>query len=248
VDSSPTKTHLSKAFVLLFYYYLMNTRKLKKRNVPRLVNSRFRSTLRTRVVKPELKYLDNVLSVAPGSSGAIFGCNSIAEGNEFNQRVGRSILPVAVEYDIALLPPQNSGTTDCGIIEIIWDKQGNGAAPALTDLFDTSVVNAAFGFLNISKYRDRFVVLKTFPVGYYDCAAYATSGNAYPMPQQIGSFPCRWRGRVSLKRFKTSFLASGGTIPATGSIYLVAVGSNASTSTTLSFSIYGGVRFFFEDA
>ena len=104
----------------------------------------------------EKKVVDTAsASYACDTTGSVTLLNSMAQGSDFTNRIGRKYTNVAVQLEGFLGPQDNSiGTTKCRVM-LIYDSQPNGALPAIADVLTASTSNA---FMNLNN-RDRFKVL-----------------------------------------------------------------------------------------
>lgn len=148
----------------------------------------------TKGAKPELKYKDTEFQTSGtntqlfqglGAGGStdtryVRPCNLIAQGTDFNTRIGRKILIKSV-YTRMTIYPNTANTFDTNAtarIMLIWDLQPNGAAlpPNLTDIFQEFASGSTRmntnNMMNLN-YRERFVVLwdKIYTLGYIAAAA-----------------------------------------------------------------------------
>lgn len=122
-------------------------------------------------VGPELKYFDTntpQLGVAFGLATAAQSLNLVSLGTLPNQRIGRTINVRHIEVKINLLArwsiPANTVPELRAIsyrVDLILDKQCNGALPAGADIYDTSIVPVAATcrFPNLLN-SDRFTWMK----------------------------------------------------------------------------------------
>lgn len=104
---------------------------------------------------PEKKNLDVYTTFAPPLASAFSTpqcLNLVSVGTQPNQRVGRKIIIKSVFYRANLFP--NAPASQHRIV-IFYDKQANGAAPALTDIFQA---NSVVSPLHLAR-SDRFVIV-----------------------------------------------------------------------------------------
>lgn len=158
----------------------MGSRRFRKRSAPGTAYRRiFRSwtglsRLRRRGYrKPELKSIDGIAGSAPVvlfQNTFLDGVNAIllnaaSQGTAYNQRIGNSILIKSMLVRACIEVPDaevaSTSFSQCVRIMIIKDRQANGLAPAITDIFET--VNSTSGnvvtyAMNLT-YRQRFKVL-----------------------------------------------------------------------------------------
>lgn len=99
------------------------------------------------------------------STGTIIPLNLITAGSSFFNRVGRKIEMKSVEFEFqpGVLTLSIASPVDQGRILIVYDRQTNGAIPALADVIQdtdsagTNTSNALAG-LNLNN-RDRFLII-----------------------------------------------------------------------------------------
>jgi len=102
----------------------------------------------------EKKYTDISAGQNYGAGGAILLLNGVAQGTDANQRIGRKVKWVSIlaRFVIALGPTPTSFPVRT---MLVWDKQTNAAAPAITDI----LVAASVVSPNNMDNRARFAVL-----------------------------------------------------------------------------------------
>lgn len=103
----------------------------------------------------EYKFLDTSVTTDVVDTATITLLNGMARGDTASTREGRK-LKIKSCYIRSLITQHNSQNDD-DIVRtmIVYDKQSNGAAPAITDILTASTVEA---FNNLDN-RERFVVL-----------------------------------------------------------------------------------------
>lgn len=167
-----------------------------------------------------------VSSTQNGLNAAIF--NLLEEGASFYNRVGRRIKMKDVTIDASFGPTGTVGTQNVPEIIrvfVVYDKQSNGALPALSDILldynaGGTTSTTMLSHLNLNN-RDRFLILADErhvlpPVA-------TTTGPAYT----YGSVPStskdwRFTRHIKLRGLESHYKASAGTIGdlATGSLFL----------------------------
>jgi len=119
-----------------------------------------------RLGAPDKKYLDKVFAAATvPAAGGVTDCLllGLIAGNTDNSRVGNHLTmtnisihgEVYVESDAGFVVSDATAFDDVRII-VVYDKQSNGTAPAITDVLNTADINS---FRNMNQ-LDRFIVLK----------------------------------------------------------------------------------------
>lgn len=117
------------------------------------------------LVNVEFKNIESASSSNPTSSGYMTLLNGIAEGDDINQRNGRSIL-IKSAYVKHTMKCATSGDTAYIRCILFWDKQPSGTAPTGSDLLDTvGGFDLVRAFRNLSN-RKRFKIIsdKTYTV------------------------------------------------------------------------------------
>lgn len=107
----------------------------------------------------ELKFVDTspaltvLISSTAWSAGVLL--NGLVPGSGADQRIGRKVIMTSLLYRIGfILGATSTGGSPLRLL-IVYDKQANAAAPAITDILDTDHFLARQNLSN----RDRFVVL-----------------------------------------------------------------------------------------
>lgn len=115
--------------------------------------------------KPELKALDNPNGVlALNSTGAILLVNAVRTGSTFCNRIGRKMEMKSIRLVGFISPIRAQTLYDYVRILIVYDRQTNGALPAIGDILqstDQAAANgtSAFSGINLNN-RDRFVIIR----------------------------------------------------------------------------------------
>lgn len=110
----------------------------------------------------ERKYLDttfSAVSLIPAGSVAVL--NPIAEGTDFNQRVGRKVRSKYLQYDLGVVFVGGPTVPSDWTIHFILDRAPNGTAGTVAQILDTSIVPATYARKNIQLFQERFKILKT---------------------------------------------------------------------------------------
>jgi len=124
----------------------------------------------------ELKFLDSSMNDDPILASGAFTAgtllNGLITGSTASQRIGRkvTIKSLLVRYSWGLATTSTGGSPLR--ILIVYDKQANAVAPAITDILLTDTFHSANNLSN----RDRFVTISdiiTDPVSTGDCFAVA---------------------------------------------------------------------------
>lgn len=123
---------------------------------------------------PELKTIDsNATSANVTTGGTVVLINGVATGTDFTNRIGRKSLMKTLLLTYQALPSTatSSPAGDVHRIIVFYDKQTNGAAPAVTDVIAVADCLNPMQLTN----RDRFKVLldKRIPLEAFVMAAAA---------------------------------------------------------------------------
>lgn len=194
--------------------------------------------LRAYAMRPELKYVDQnarSLSVV-GVNGEVICLNSIGEGTEYNQRIGRLVHGRYIQMDIYATAPTDSSYQDSVTVALVYDRQPNNSTAAYNQVFDTSVIAIGQGFKQIALNSDRFRIVRTWTTGVLDHASSmdrARIRTFYKIPRAYNL---------------TRYIGSGSGVPQTGA-WLVVVASIANTASAVSSaSVQITCRYAFNDA
>lgn len=197
-----------------------------KRQARKAKPYRFKSVGDTgRSMGPEKKVIDTSISAyGCDTTGTVTLLNGVALGTDYTSRIGRKTRNASL-YIRGIITPYdaNSGPTLARII-VVYDKQTDGAAPAVGDILNA--VNS-LAQLNLDN-RDRFVVLvdKIYAVGEVSNVATQTFAGAPTV------HPVKIYRKIGMDTiFKNTGLASADI--STGGIYMVTVGSQPSATAAL---------------
>lgn len=113
----------------------------------------------------EMKALDLPVAVYPlNATGAVTPLNLIRTGTSFMNRIGRKIQMKSLRVNGRIDILRTVADEDYVRVLLIYDRQTNGTAPAITDILQTTDQAAAntttaFSGANLNN-RDRFVILR----------------------------------------------------------------------------------------
>ena len=114
---------------------------------------------------PELKVIDTDLSAITGfdTTGSVTLLNGIAQGTDYNTRIGRKFTMKTLYCRMSLQPGATAANIALARFIVVYDRQSNGAAPLITDVL-TAINDSS---LNNLTNRDRFVIItdKVYKVG-----------------------------------------------------------------------------------
>lgn len=107
--------------------------------------------------RDELKVIDLATTGTVVTTGTVTLLNSIAQGTDYTQRVGRKVYLKSLLFQLDLQP---TGTASIPIGDfirclVVYDCQTNAVAPAITDVLQNGAWNSPMNLSN----RDRFKVL-----------------------------------------------------------------------------------------
>jgi len=201
---------------------------------------------------PELKVKDNVptknsMVFNSSSTNGTLLCNGLAQGSEYNTRIGRKILMKSLLIRATIKNTAdlaNKTLTGNYRLLVVYDKQVNAVAPALTDIIETTS-DSTFAMtspLNLNN-RDRFIVLSD-KIGSLTVTTAATQGAAGDV---AAFFVCK-NIKIYKKLNHETIYNSGvaGTVGDinTGALYVFLVGDRASgTENIICQSIITRLRF-----
>lgn len=109
--------------------------------------------------------LTSLTSTLNATQSNVILISGVAEGTDYNQRVGRSVSHKYIQIRVIInQQPQSAAANtfgDAGFWSIVLDRQPNGALSSFTNIYDTSAGAAVPGlaFRNTALYQDRFIVL-----------------------------------------------------------------------------------------
>lgn len=174
--------------------------------------------------RKELKVIDTAsASYAADTTGLVTLINGVAQGTDFNTRIGRkfTMKSVLVRGDVRV------GATPASTawrVMVVLDRQANGVAPGITD-----IINAAnLAGVQTLSFRDRFVVLMD------------KQGWLEQTDMQIRPF--KWYHKCNLEVTNSGTGATVGSI-ATGALYLVTCGATGAGVTAAIVQVACRVRF-----
>ena len=193
-----------------------------------------------------------VKNVAINSTGNIDALNLIRTGSTYVTRQGRKVEMKSIRVVANIVPiAGRTATSDYGRIVLVYDRQPNGALPAVAEVLQTTDQAAnntttSFSGINLNN-RDRFIILRDEHV--YLTPNVITAGGQPSANQFIDPLSKTWRfdWYVKLKNLVTQYKADSapaviGDI-ATGSLLLLTLGFNAAGSEAYQLSYESRLRF-----
>lgn len=180
------------------------------------------------------KGADHIIDVSAtgqvmNSTGNVVLLNGASRGDDIADRTGRRTKNVYVGVRARGYVTATTGTAQEHRVLLVYDRQSNGAAPAVTDILLSASPNAFYNFNNT--YRFKILYDRKY-----------TLGSAVD-----GQGPSTWGIKVNRNiRLDTIFNnGNAGTIAdmQTGGLFLVYVGSNAAGVTAGTIDYYCRVKF-----
>lgn len=193
--------------------------------------------------REELKNLDTLLNGTAINSTATFTLlNGMVLGDTSITREGDEIHCTSIQFRNIYNMVATNLNADINVRHIVfWDRQANGAAPAITQLLDTSVITLAILAPYNRDFQERFKIVydKTFRV----FANLADPANA---ATEVVSSRVHKKAKKSLSR-TTKYIAgqNAGTVAdiASNSLFSCLVTDNGTANIT----VQGGFRLYFKD-
>lgn len=176
--------------------------------------------------------LDSTTKVAD-TTGTVTLLNGVATGDDFTDRDGRRITMTSLYIQGMVTAVDNVTGASLARLIVVYDKQANGAAPAITD-----VLKAADSYAQINlNNRSRFQIIadKRYALGpMSDTATQAFAGSPSVMPVKI----------YRKLNLETQYSGTGATIAsiATGSLYMLTIGNQGAGGGS-NFALSARVRF-----
>jgi len=119
--------------------------------------------------RDELKFVDAISLGTPAVAGTVTLLNGIAQGTDYNQRIGRKFMMKSIMYRFLVrIDPTAASVGNLCRLLIVYDAQTNGALPAVTDILQIGDVLSPMNLNN----RDRFKIIsdKWWNTGAYNVA------------------------------------------------------------------------------
>lgn len=179
--------------------------------------------------RAELKAVDTTISQVADTTGAVTLLNGIARGDDINQRVGRRVRLASLQASIVNYVTPTTGIDQTHRCLIVYDKQSNGVAPAITDVLVSASTVAMPNLDN----RQRFVIL-------YDKLMHL---NASAEPGSMVAFKISKRLPYGVQ-FNSGDAGTVADIQ-TGGLFFITIGSVAAGGTAGTFS--GRIRVRYTD-
>jgi len=115
---------------------------------------------------PELKYSETSGGVtSPNALGYVQCLNAaIAQGTDYNQRVGREVVGKYIELDLVFHPPTTAGNYDFATVSLVYDTEPNGGVASYGAIFDGVILSGLSScqwFKNMQASKGRFRIVRT---------------------------------------------------------------------------------------
>lgn len=184
---------------------------------------------------PELKDIDTDLAAATwNTTGSIILINGVAQGTDFTSRIGRKFQMKSLLLRFTIFSGSTAILPATARWLVVYDKQANAAAPAVTDILDAVTTTSNGNLTN----RDRFIIIydKIHVIGYVTAAS-ASSDN-----------PMHYIKKYRKMKMETTNGGTGATVGSiqTGALYFVSLGARAAGTTAVRMET-GSARIRFTD-
>lgn len=136
---------------------------------------------------PEKKYFDTAVTFQFDATGEVPASGQLAlipQGDTSTSRDGRQCVIESIQFRgyMNYVPGASATASDLAYLYIVWDKQANGAAAAVTDVFTTTAMYS--NMLNVEN-SQRFIILKKFVVPFRPGAGVTTAYNNTVQPLEF---------------------------------------------------------------
>lgn len=187
--------------------------------LPRSLATRVRSLLRNVEVK-ELPLNTGPSAGFFTAAGTVSALNLVAQGAGDNQRVGQHIKSDSIWISVNVELSDATATTSLPItfygmvrVMLVWDKQTNGALPAVTDILTNATATSDLNHIH----RDRFTII-------YDQVRSMANSSASAGSNMSTHFTCRKKISRDVE-----FQTTAGNIGAiaTGGLYMLCISTQS---------------------
>jgi len=184
----------------------------------------------------ELNFVETAIATSANSTGTVTLLNGIAGGTSASQRVGRRVQMKSLEFK-GRVEADSTTTVNLTRYAVVLDKQSNGAAPSVTDIYDAV---APQSLRNISN-KARFWVL-------WDSGLIPVVGNNTTAGQQTdkSQHGIEFYKRINIPVQYNSGVGGTVTDIQTNGLFFVAVGQQAAG--TADSTISGQFRIRYDDS
>jgi len=173
------------------------------------------------VTAAETHYFDATSVTAVSSGGQVLLLNAMAQGPDFDERIGNKIVMKSVEWRMRLSNIAAEGCYRTPVrLLFVYDRQANGAAltgAMVLDAFSTTS-------LKLVANRDRFLILRD------ELIDWNTFGAGIAGDSGVDEVQIQRKGFIPLKGLPTTYNAAAAAIGSvtTGSLYALIVGGTTS--------------------
>lgn len=181
------------------------------------------------MINVETKVFDVTGSTTVGTTAAVYNLSNIAEGSDYNNREGNSILCQGMELRYSLESNITAANTAFVRLIVVCDNDQRGADPALSDLLETTSAGLSVCSPMLHYVNKRFSVLYDHTTAMCTSAASAS---------HVFNIPLKWN-----KHVRYSYSTGADTSNWEGALYLFTIGTQ--NTTPPSFNFYN--RLFFTD-
>lgn len=118
------------------------------------------------VVNTEYKHFDKTTSLSPNTSGLVYHLTNIPQGDDDNQRNGRSIrtksLYIRGEFKMSNSTPITSYVSNYYRLLLVMDRENKGTLPTVSDILETTSWNSPLKMDNSRQWvvlKDKLITL-----------------------------------------------------------------------------------------
>jgi len=209
-----------------------NIRRSKKSNKKVKTNKQLTRDVKMLKKAPELKYVDTYTTSALVAAGITYSRAAIAQGDDYNQRIGESVTAAFFSYKLRVIKSTPSVNPSTIRFMVVWDRQANGGAPGSP--LDIATITDPLIAPHDYRLKDRYKILQ-------DRTIILNPQSGTTGQSQIYS------GNFNLHGTQIKYLDSGGTIASLTSRNLFMI-SFASVTAVTDCTIGLGSRFWYSDS
>lgn len=180
--------------------------------------------------KPEFNYLDTSSGVVPAIGGTVIALNTIAQGTNYNQRIGQSILGKYISCLLWIVPPTGATVSDIVKVCLVYDKCPNGTTAGYADIFDAGGSGPAMQQKQMAKYADRFTIVQTY---------LARVAQGPPVMEEFFNL----KFEIPEAKGKAMFASAAAATPTSGGYYLTLGSQNNTGGAAGSANVYYNCRY-----
>lgn len=195
----------------------------------------------------ELGHKDTIMSAVEIANTGVFTLlNGLTQGDDDDNRHGNEVYATSVQGRFVI--SGDAAQLNAMVIRMIlfWDQQSNGAAPALADLLDTTVITSAVMAPYHRDFQKRFKILMDKSYVINPILALTTTTGATDTVATVSVINIYKKFKRKLSRTVKYDDGNAGDITdiQTNALHVLFVSSVASNTP----AITGGFRFYFKDA